>query len=161
MFFIVARLKRNARTIPRKSPFTSVTPALCIAMSVPVPIAMPTSACASAGASLIPPHAGRRGRGPIVNTIARHRHLAPFALKTFYDLSLSRRQHFSNNIINPEPARDCLRGRDTVTSKHDDPDLLFVQLPDRFGCTLFDRIGDAENAGWYSIHQDEHHGLTF
>ncbi len=33
---------------------TSVTPALSIATSVPVPIAIPTSACASAGASLMP-----------------------------------------------------------------------------------------------------------
>ena len=40
--------------MPRRSPFTSVTPALSIATSVPVPIAMPTSACASAGASLMP-----------------------------------------------------------------------------------------------------------
>jgi hypothetical protein len=34
----------RARTIPRKSPCTSVMPALSIATSVPVPIAMPTSA---------------------------------------------------------------------------------------------------------------------
>ena len=43
-----------ARTMPRRSPFTSVTWALDIATSVPVPIAMPTSAPANAGASLIP-----------------------------------------------------------------------------------------------------------
>ena len=40
--------------MPRRSPLTSVTPALSIATSVPVPMAMPTSACASAGASLMP-----------------------------------------------------------------------------------------------------------
>src|SRR6476620_3031873 len=44
----------TARTMPRRSPLTSVTPALSMATSVPVPIAMPTSACARAGASLIP-----------------------------------------------------------------------------------------------------------
>ena len=54
MFRIVARLSRRARTMPRRSPLTSVMPALSIATSVPVPIAMPTSACASAGASLMP-----------------------------------------------------------------------------------------------------------
>jgi len=50
----VARLKRIARTMPRRSPLTKVTSALCIATSAPVPIAIPTSACASAGASLTP-----------------------------------------------------------------------------------------------------------
>jgi hypothetical protein len=44
----------RARTMPRRSPFTSVMPALSIATSAPVPMAMPTSAAASAGASLMP-----------------------------------------------------------------------------------------------------------
>ena len=43
-----------AVTTPRKEPPTSVTSAASIATSVPVPMAMPTSACASAGASLMP-----------------------------------------------------------------------------------------------------------
>ena len=34
---------------PRKSPLIKVTSADCIATSVPVPMAMPRSACASAG----------------------------------------------------------------------------------------------------------------
>ena len=54
MLRIIARLSRIAFSIPRKSPFTKVIPALSIATSVPVPIAMPTSAAASAGASLMP-----------------------------------------------------------------------------------------------------------
>ena len=40
--------------MPRRSPLTSVSCALFIATSVPVPMAMPTSARASAGASLMP-----------------------------------------------------------------------------------------------------------
>ena len=39
MFRMVARLSLRARTTPRRSPFTSVTSALSIATSVPVPIA--------------------------------------------------------------------------------------------------------------------------
>src|SRR5436190_2217663 len=39
---------------PRGSPPTSVTPAASMATSAPLPIAIPTSARASAGASLIP-----------------------------------------------------------------------------------------------------------
>ena len=45
---------RRACAMPRRSPLTSVTCALFIATSVPVPIATPTSALASAGASLMP-----------------------------------------------------------------------------------------------------------
>ena len=37
MFLIVARLRRRAFAMPRRSPLTSVTPALSIATSVPVP----------------------------------------------------------------------------------------------------------------------------
>ena len=54
MFFITALLKFFAFTIPCKSPFTNVIIALSIATSVPVPIAIPTSLFANAGASLIP-----------------------------------------------------------------------------------------------------------
>ena len=54
MFDIVRRERRRARTMPRRSPFTRVTGALSIATSVPVPMAIPTCAWASAGASLIP-----------------------------------------------------------------------------------------------------------
>src|SRR5207253_1040328 len=51
---IVAALRLRARTIPRRSPITKVTSADSIATSVPVPIAIPTFACARAGASLMP-----------------------------------------------------------------------------------------------------------
>jgi len=44
----------RATAMPRKSPFTSVTWALFMATSVPVPMATPTSALAKAGASLMP-----------------------------------------------------------------------------------------------------------
>src|SRR5712691_6757834 len=54
MLRIVAAESRRARTMPVRSPLSSVTPALSMATSVPVPIAMPTSAAASAGASLTP-----------------------------------------------------------------------------------------------------------
>jgi hypothetical protein len=54
MFDITARDSRSACTIPFRSPLSRVTPALSIATSVPVPMAIPTSAAASAGASLTP-----------------------------------------------------------------------------------------------------------
>ena len=54
MFATVATDRARAVAMPRRSPFTRVSWALFIATSVPVPIAMPTSARASAGASLMP-----------------------------------------------------------------------------------------------------------
>src|SRR5664279_4920864 len=58
MFRMVARLSRTALAIPRRSPCTRVIPALWMATSVPVPIAMPVSASLRAGASLMPSPAG-------------------------------------------------------------------------------------------------------
>ncbi len=54
MLRIVFCDKLRACTIPVRSPPGSVTPALSIATSVPEPMASPTSAAASAGASLTP-----------------------------------------------------------------------------------------------------------
>src|SRR5690625_4781125 len=54
MFRIVALERSRALTIPRRSPDIRTTSALSMAMSVPVPMAMPTLAWARAGASLIP-----------------------------------------------------------------------------------------------------------
>ena len=54
MLRTVASDSVRARRMPRRSPLTRVTWALDMATSVPVPMAMPTSALASAGASLMP-----------------------------------------------------------------------------------------------------------
>ena len=50
----VATASFRARTMPVKSPPSNVIPALSIATSAPVPMAIPTSAAASAGASFTP-----------------------------------------------------------------------------------------------------------
>ena len=89
MFRIVARLSRRARAMPRRSPFTSVTPALSMATSVPVPMAMPTAAWASAGASLMP--------SPAIAT------RPAFALQLLNDLALLRRQHLGDDLVDAEP----------------------------------------------------------
>ena len=91
MLRIVRRDSRTARAMPRRSPFTSVTPADSIATSVPVPIAMPTSACASAGASLTP--------SPAIATTS------PFALKPLHDRGLVLRQHVGEHVVDAERRR--------------------------------------------------------
>ena len=54
IFLMVALLSLMAVTIPLRSPLIRVISAASIATSVPVPMAKPTSAVTSAGASLIP-----------------------------------------------------------------------------------------------------------
>src|SRR5260370_197552 len=54
MLRMVAWLSLRPRRIPVRAPFTSVMPPLSMATSVPVPMAMPPSACARAGALLMP-----------------------------------------------------------------------------------------------------------
>ena len=54
IFRIVARLNSIAVTIPCKSPEIKVISLAAIATSVPVPMAIPKSACANAIASLMP-----------------------------------------------------------------------------------------------------------
>ena len=54
MLRMVERLKLMAVTTPVREPEMSVMSEASMAISVPVPIAMPISACAKAGASLIP-----------------------------------------------------------------------------------------------------------
>ncbi len=70
MLRMVARDNTIARSMPRRSPLTSVMPALSIATSVPVPISMPTSDWASAGAS--------------IDAVTRHRHRAPVGLQALH-----------------------------------------------------------------------------
>ena len=82
--------------MPRRSPFTSVTCALFIATSVPVPIAMPTSACASAGASLMP--------SPAIATTR------PSLLQRLDERELVGRLHFAVHLVDAERRGDRARG---------------------------------------------------
>src|SRR3989304_2307875 len=91
MLRIVARLRRTARTIPFRSPLTKVTPALSIATSVPVPIAMPTCA------------------------IARHRDEAALRLQLLDDESFLLGQHFRLDAVYAQLARYRL-GRGAVVA---------------------------------------------
>src|SRR4026207_684323 len=101
MWRIVARLRWRARRMPRKSPLTSVIPALSIATSVPVPIAMPTLAAASAGAPLIPspaPAASRPwGRGR-VGPVASHGDDAALGCETADEIAFVVGQHFGAHV---------------------------------------------------------------
>src|SRR3954451_21226800 len=71
----VRRESAMAAVMPRRSPPTRVMSEAAMATSVPVPMAMPRSAVASAGASWIPPPPmGTTGRGARI-VAGQHPHL--------------------------------------------------------------------------------------
>ena len=112
---------------------TSVMPALSMATSVPVPMAMPTVASASAGASLMP--------SPAMATDAS------FALQPLDHRALLVRQDAGDHIVQTELRGDGAGGRLVVAGEHHDPQPLGVQRPDRLRGGRLDRIGGAEQPG--------------
>ena len=104
---MVARLSRRARTMPRRSPLTSVMPALSMATSVPVPMAMPDICL--------------RQRGRVVDAIAGHGDDVAFA--TCSRLTTSRfliGQHFGMDFVDAQLARHGFGGGAAVAGEHHD-----------------------------------------
>ena len=69
MFRTVALPSSTAYAAPQTSPPTSTTSALSTAMSLPSPIAMPTSALVNAGASLMPSPTIATFAPPFINSV--------------------------------------------------------------------------------------------
>ncbi len=117
-----------------------------MATSVPVPIAMPTSACASAGASLMP--------SPAIATTR------PLGLQALHLRELLLGQHVGDHLGDrqrrarrPPRWRDCRRS----ASRRAGP-----RRPDARSASRragLDRIGDAEQARQPAVDGDEHHRL--
>ena len=132
MFVIVARDSARARAMPRRSPLTSVTPALSIATSVPVPIAMPTSAL--------------RQRRRVVDAVARHRDDAPCGLQPLHLAAFCVGQHLGDHLVDGRASRaTAARGGPAVAGDHDDAHAVARAAraaPSRV--VRLDRIGDAE-----------------
>ena len=99
--------------MPCRSPLTSVTAALSIATSAPVPMAMPTWACASAGASLMPSPAMRDEAALVLQLLDRR--------------GLLVRQHLGDDLVDAELAADRLRRGAAVAGQHDDAHALGAQ----------------------------------
>ena len=96
-----------------------MTPALSIATSVPVPMAMPTSAWASAGASLMP--------SPAIATIRA------LGLQAPDHLVLVLGQHLGVDLVDADLPGHRLGGGAVVAGQHDDAQALGVQRLERAG----------------------------
>ena len=122
-----------------------MTPALSIATSVPVPIAMPTAAS--------------RERRRVVDAVAGHGHGAPLLLQALDHLALLRRQHVRLDLVDADPAGHGLGGRPRVAGEHDDAQTGVVQGANRVRRGGLDGIRDRHDARRALVDRDEHHGL--
>ena len=98
MFRIVARLNRRARTMPRRSPFTSVTPGA---------FDRDVRAGAHGDADI-----GLRQRGRIVDAVAGHRDAFAPRLQRLDDRGFLIREHLGLDLIDADrfarpPRRSC------------------------------------------------------
>ena len=143
---MVACASRRARTMPVRSPLTSVIPALSIATSAPVPMAMPTSAC------------GQRRR--VVHAVARHGDHRARRLQLAHQLRLVLRQHLGADLVDPEPAGHRLRRALVVAGRHHDAEAEPVQRLKRRRRRLLHRIGHRDEPGERPVHHHEHHRLA-
>ena len=117
-------------------------PALSIATSVPVPIAMPTVAAASAGASLMP--------SPAIATTR------PSRCSLSIDVAFFVGADFGNDLVDADRVGDSLRGRPHVPCQHHDAHALAVQAPNRILRRGLDRILDDHGARGLTVDGNEH-----
>ena len=105
-------------TTPRGSLDASTMPADSIATSVPAPMAMPTSALASAGASFTP--------SPTMATV-RPRFWSSVTFESF-----SFGSTWGERLVDAELGRYCIGHLDGVTGDHDDLSAAAVEAVDGF-----------------------------
>ena len=115
-----------------------------MATSVPVPIARPTSAAASAGASLTP--------SPAIATTR------PSLAEPLDDVALVVGQHLGLDPVDAEAAGDGLGGDPVVAGEHDDLDAVGAQRLERRGGGLLDGVGDGDDPGDLVVDADEDDG---
>ena len=144
MLATVACDSARAVAMPRRSPLTSVTCALFIATSVPVPIAMPTSALASAGASLMP--------SPAIATTR------PSRLQRLDQRQLVGRLDLAVHLVDAQ----ALAAR-RVAVVRPSPVAMTTRRPapcsaaSASGVRRLDRVGHGEQAGQLSVDGQVHH----
>ncbi len=122
-----------------------------MATSVPVPMAMPTSAWARAGASLMP--------SPTMPTAER-----PLLALQRLDLGgLFAGQHLGHDPADAHLPADRLCGALVVAGDHHHLQAQRLHLADRLGRAVLDRVGHGDDARRLPVHRHQHGrlGLAF
>ena len=113
-----------------------------MATSVPVPMAMPTSACARAGASLMP--------SPTMATTF------PSACSRFDLGDLALGQHLGHHPVDAGLAGDRLGRAPVVAGEHDHVEAHPPQPGDRLAGARLDRVGHREQPGERAVDRHVH-----
>ena len=129
---MVARLSRIAVTASRRSPRTRVTSPASMAMSVPVPIAMPRSAWASAGS--------------VVDAVPDNGHSVSLSLQVAHNGRLVARPHFGANVVHADPASHGQGRRFAVAADHQHAETQLLQLGDSLGGFRPRGVGKSQQA---------------
>ena len=146
MLRIVARLSARARATPRRSPCSSVIPALSHRH-------VRTGAHGDS-------HVCLRQRRRVIHSVAGHGHHVPFALQLLYHFNLLARQNSGEDFVYPQFARDDFRSRATIARKHHHLHPIFVQPVNRFRRGGFDRISHANQSHSVPFSANKHGRLA-
>ena len=141
MLRMVARESRIAVTTPASDPEISVMSAASIATSVPVPMASPTSACASA----------RR----VVDAVTDHADPASLGLQPADLASFVLGQDLGQHPFDPDLAGDRGGGAGVVPGNHHDLQAQLAQGGDRRHGVVFNRIGHGDDPGRVPVDRGE------
>ena len=114
MLRMVARLSLRARTIPRRSPLTSVTPRAFHG---------DVGAGAHGDADI-----GLRQRGGVVDAVAGHGHDSALRLQAAHDFRFLLGQDFGIDFVDAELGGNGFGGGAAIAGEHDDADAFGVQL---------------------------------
>ena len=114
-----------------------------MATSVPVPIAMPTSAAASAGASLMP--------SPAIATTP------PFRLEPRTTSALRSGQHLGVDALMPSLRADGLGRVAVVAGQHHEVDALGPKVADRLAARFLPGVGHGQDGVGLAIDREEDH----
>ena len=110
-------------------------------MSVPVPMAIPTSACASAGASLMPS--------------PDHRHHLTPGLEALHLGHLPLGAHVGHYSFDAGRTRDGLGRGSMIARQHDHVQLQGPELSNGVAGAGLHRVGDGDHRGQPPVHRDE------
>ena len=142
MLRIVARLSAIAVPTSRKSPRIETMSALSTATSAPVPMAMPTSAAASAGASFY--------------AVANHCYALALGAQALDFGRFAAGQHFSEHIFDADLICNRASGGFVVAGYHPDLDAQTVEFGDCISAGFFYGVGRAEQHDKPAVDGDKH-----
>jgi hypothetical protein len=92
----------------------------------------------------------------VVDPVAGHRDTPSLSLEGGDEFHLVLRADLAVDLVDPKLLGDCLRGGQTVTRGHNDPDARVMELADRLGRRVLDRVRCGNLARGTAVQGHEH-----